>query len=98
MSQALRLVSTSAEPVRVGESLPNGATVLAVHYDREQEMLGDLRPQGVVLAWNGHEYVTWWFIENERGVSTSTGRYTFNFWHAARDFVRRAGQVGEASE
>ena len=85
------------DPVAVGDTLPNGATVVAVWYDRSQEKFGDHRPQGVVLAWRIHEYVTWLFCHDERGTVTGSGRYFFDtpaFMSAAKDFARRVANYG----
>jgi len=76
----------------VGDTLPNGATVIAHHH-------GD-NGEGIVLAYvlkgmNGHEYVTWrYFLEN--GVDgyqpvTLQGNYFSNIMRATRDFGRRIG-------
>jgi hypothetical protein len=85
------------DPVAVGDTLPNGATVVAIWYDRSQEKFGDHRPQGVVLAWRGHEYATWLFMHDERGTLTVSGRYFYSgaaFMSAAKDFARRIAREG----
>jgi hypothetical protein len=78
----------------VGDTLPNGATVIAYHHEVKEG-------HGYVLAYilkgvSGHEYATWRYAisanptEYRDGILTYHGRYFGNIFAASKDFARRA--------
>jgi hypothetical protein len=78
----------------VGDVLPNGATVIAYHHERNA--------QGYVLAYilkgvSRHEYATWKYVLSEDGtdfrdgILCHNGHYFGNIFAASKDLARRAG-------
>jgi hypothetical protein len=79
-----------AHPVP-GQTLPNGAYVIAV---RETGRRSDGAPLGVVLAMCGGgrwpvEYATWLYVTDERGTVTVSGRYHPDIAPAVTDLLAR---------
>jgi hypothetical protein len=76
----------------VGDTLPNGATVIAYHHG-----IGE----GYVLAYaekgvSKHEYVTWHYVIEQdlhcrNRLETYSGHYFDSIMRATRDFARRIG-------
>lgn len=92
-------MSVKVEMIKRGDVLPNGALVLQVGIDTTQEVFGDMRPQGVVLAMVGggswaHEFVTWDYVIDERGVVTVSGHYFDSVVNAVDDFRQRRALQG----
>lgn len=78
---------------KVGDLLPNGATVVA--YTKQYEGDGGTLPGGVVLAqrFDYHEpYVTWGLAITETGTrSTFGGHYFPTIIEAVEDYADRGG-------
>lgn len=88
------IVNGSIEPF-IGDTLPNGATVIA--YTRTREGGDSMLPGGVVLANRGHQYfdpfVTWDVaISDDDSVSTFSGHYFTSIVEAAVDYEARGGR------
>lgn len=75
-----------SERITVGERLPNGAYVIAMHTERDRPNPDHV----VVLALMNGEYVTW-KADAACPESTSWGHYLgSNFAEAVNDFYQRA--------
>ena len=81
----------------VGDTLPNGATVIAYHHED--------RGFGYVLAYvlhgvSKHEYATWHYridpsLRADAQIVTYNGQYFGNIMSAAKSFARRIGADAE---
>lgn len=78
----------TSKRVEVGDVLPNGYTVDAVHYQRDH----DGRAQGVVLAYSDHkrEYAVWRLNSTNE---TEHGKYTWDNRRANDLYVERVNEM-----